>query len=666
VELLRRACLEIRQPAIVLCVFRPPFSLFTSHQLSGIGKIYQEIRLQDLSPSDAMNMLESLLKTESIPSELTRFVRDKVEGNPFYLEELVNSLIESETLVRNNGGWNITRPLNESDTPSSIHGLIAGRLDRLEKETKRILQEASVIGRAFLFEILIKITELKDRIERGLSTLERLDLIRTRSIQPDLEYMFKHPLTQEVVYNGLLKKERQKIHENIAFVMEDVFQNRLSEIYETLAFHFSHGQSVVKAVDYLVKSGEKSLARYSVNEAHQYYRKAYDILAPKEDKTEEEKILLIDMLNSWGYVYYYLGENKEFIHLLDSHKDLADSLGDKARRGMFYMWFGVALFMAGKPKDAYEYLFSALELGENSGNQKVIGYACTFLPWACAELGLLDEGIGFGERAQKIAELYPSDQYLFFKSLGGLCYIYVIKGETKKVFEGAKRLNAYGERNANNRSMVFGHWMNGWGYQMIGDIKSAQKSYEKAVEVALDPSYSQFPKCSLAVAYFLGGQFQEAEEVSQSLLDFSERRDMGQLTEFAYLSLASTLIAKGHMDQGLSMFEEAQQALIKNHRKYWYAMSEVLLGGIYLQIATGPSPSFSKAEEHFNKAIEIFIEIGAKGSLGQAYLSLGLLHKAKKKTGQAIKFLSEAINIFQELDAEVFIKQAKEVLTSLG
>ena len=272
VELLRRACLEIRQPAIVLCVYRPTFNLFASHQVSGLGNIYKEIRLQDLSPSDAMDMLGSLLETESIPSELTQFVRDKVEGNPFYLEELVNSLIESETLVRNNGQWNITRPLTESDIPSSIHGLISGRLDRLENETKRILQEASVIGRAFLFEILNKITELKNMIDQGLNTLERLDLIRTRSIQPDLEYMFKHPLTQEVVYNGLLKKERQKIHENIALVMEDIFQDRVSEFYETLAFHFSQGKSVVKAVDYLVKSGEKCLARYAVHEAHQYYR----------------------------------------------------------------------------------------------------------------------------------------------------------------------------------------------------------------------------------------------------------------------------------------------------------------------------------------------------------------------------------------------------------
>jgi class 3 adenylate cyclase/tetratricopeptide (TPR) repeat protein len=665
VELIRRACLEIRQPAIVLCVYRPIFSLFTSHQLSGLGNIYKEIRLQDLSPSDAMDMLGSLLETESIPSELTQFVRDKVEGNPFYLEELVNSLIESETLVRNNGQWNITRPLTESDIPSSIHGLISGRLDRLENETKRILQEASVIGRAFLFEILNKVTELKNWIDQGLNTLERLDLIRMRSIQPDLEYMFKHPLTQEVVYNGLLKKERQKIHENIAFVMEDIFQDRISEFYETLAFHFSQGKSVVKAVDYLVKSGEKCLNRYAVHEAHQYYSKAYDILAPKENKTEEEKILLIDMLNSWGYVYYYLGENNEFIQRFNANKDLADSLGDKARRGMFYVWFGVAILMAGRSRDAYEYLCRALELGETAGNQKVIGYACTWLPWACSELGLYPEGIGYGERAQKIAESYPSDQYLYFKSLGGLCYIYFGQGKTKKILEGAKRLLDYGEKTANNRSTVFGHWVNGWGHQWAGDLESAQKSYKKAVDVAMDPAYAQFPKCTLCLAYCFTGQFQEAENVAQSIFEFSKKGNYGQLTGFAYLSQAFCLIVKGQTNEGFRMFEETQQIFIKNDKKTWYALSELTLGGIYSHIASETSSAFKKAEEHFNKAMEVSREIGAKGVLGQAYLSLGLLQKGMEKADQAREFLTNAIDIFEELDVELFIKQAKEALASI-
>ncbi|MFB0533297.1 MAG: AAA family ATPase [Desulfatiglandales bacterium] len=227
IELLRNTLVEVRQPTIFLCVYRPAFNLFTTHQLGSIGKIYEEIRLTDLSPSEAQDMLESLLKAETIPSDLRRLVQDKAEGNPFYLEELVNSLIESETLIRDNGSWKITRPITESDISSTIHGVISGRLDRLEKETKRILQEASVIGRAFLYEILKRVTQLKQDIDRCLRGLEQLDLIRTRSLQPDLEYVFKHALTQEVVYNGLLKKERQEIHERIALVMEQSFHDRL-------------------------------------------------------------------------------------------------------------------------------------------------------------------------------------------------------------------------------------------------------------------------------------------------------------------------------------------------------------------------------------------------------------------------------------------------------
>jgi tetratricopeptide (TPR) repeat protein len=579
-------------------------------------------------------MLESLLETETIPSDLKHFVQDKVEGNPFYLEELVNSLIESETLT-----------ISESEISSTIHGVISGRVDRLEKEIKRILQKASVIGRAFFYEILKKITELEDRIDRGLSTLERLDLIRTRSIQPDLEYMFKHPLTQEVVYNGLLK----------------LFQDRLPEFYETLAFHFKQGQSVTKAVDYLMKSGEKSLARYAVEEAHQYFKEAFDILTTKTDKSEAEKLALIDILNSWAYAYYYLGEFKEFNNLFKSHKDLAESLDDKARLGMFYAWFGTALFMVGKAKDSYECLCKALEIGENSGNQKAVGYACTWLAWACGELGLFAEGISFGNRAQKIAESFPSDQYLFFKSLGGLSYINFWKGDTKRVFEGAKLLLEYGERNSNSRSKVFGHWVNGWAYSLTGDMNSYQKSCEKAIGVALDPWYSEFPKINLGYALLFGGQFQEAEDVLQWVLNFCEERAIGELR----------------------MLEERQQNLIRNQRRAVYALSESVLGKVYSQIATGPIPAFSimaknigflvknvpfagkKAEEHFNKAIELAKEIGAKSVLGTTYLDLGLLYKARKRSDQARQCISKAIQIFEECEAKVYLKQAKELLASL-
>jgi predicted ATPase len=418
VELLRQACLEIRQPAIVLCVYRPTFSLFTSHQLSGVGKYYHEIQLQDLSRSEAQDMLESLLKTSNIPADLKQLAQSKAEGNPFYLEELVNSLIESETLIRDNGHWKITKPLSEADVSSSIHGLISGRLDRLENETKRILQEASVIGRSFLYEILLKITELKGFIDGGLRTLERLDLIRARAFQPDLEYMFKHPLTQEVVYNGVLKKERQEIHEQIALVMEQLFQDRLPEFYETLAFHFKRGQSVHKAIYYLMKSGEKSLKRYSVEEAHQYYGEAFDVITSKSEKLKEADVLLIDLLVKWSLVFYYRGAFREQLELLKENLALAESQNDKLRLGMFYAWLGFTLLPRYEFRDSYEYLLKALHLGEEMHDQKVIGYACAWLAWTCLYLGNLAEAISYGERALEIARLLPSDHYLYFKSIG--------------------------------------------------------------------------------------------------------------------------------------------------------------------------------------------------------------------------------------------------------
>jgi class 3 adenylate cyclase len=256
VELLRRACLEIRQPAIVLCVYRPIFSLFKSHQASSISKLYHEMQIQDLSPSESQEMVQSLLKTEKTPSELQRFIQEKIEGNPFYLEEAINSMIESNTLVQENGHWRVAKHISKVDISSTIQGVISARIDRLEQESKKILQEASVIGRTFYYEILKRTTTLKNSIDKNLSGLEHLDLIKTKSIQPDLEYIFKHVLTQEVVYNGLLKKERRQIHERIAIVMEQLFQDRLPEFYETLAFHFARGLSLNKAINYLMKSDQ--------------------------------------------------------------------------------------------------------------------------------------------------------------------------------------------------------------------------------------------------------------------------------------------------------------------------------------------------------------------------------------------------------------------------
>jgi class 3 adenylate cyclase/tetratricopeptide (TPR) repeat protein len=684
-DLLRIILSEFRYPAFFLCVYRPPFSLFTGHELNGMGKSYQEIRLQDLSPSEAQDMLESLLKAKSIPPELRRFIQEKVEGNPFYLEEVINSLVESETLARDNGGWRLARTISESDIPSTIHGVISARLDRLEKEPKRILQEASVIGKAFLYEILKKVTELKEQIDRCLNNLERLDLIRTRSLPPDLEYIFKHALTQEVVYNGLLKKERREIHERIALVMEQLFHDRLPEFYETLAFHFKQGQSLHRAVDYLVRSGEKSWRRYALDESHQYFREAFDLLSKRPDKKKEKEGLLIDVLIKWAAVYNHRGDYKGLADLLRAHKDVAESLDDRERLGMFYGWLGFALWSSGEPKDGYHYLCKALKLGEEVENRMVIGYACAWLAWACGDLGLVEEGILHGKRAQEISRLFESDQKLFRFSMGGMGLAHYFRGDSKKVDEVGKILLEYGQRQSDIRSTVFGHLFVGMGHFIGGDFPSAIECLQRAIQASVDPIFSNSARFMLGMSYVSNGQLEEAEKTLEEVIGYSKNFGAEFLGTLAEGALSVVSVAKGNLSQGVRIAEETSRVFLENENKYRHATTEHFLGRVYYQIVQEAGPkrlsiiaknlgflirnvpfAGKKAEDHFNKAIEVAREIGAKGVLGQAYLDLGLLHKSKGRTEQAKKCISEAIQLFEECEAVVYLKRAKVVLASLG
>ncbi|MFH1931287.1 MAG: adenylate/guanylate cyclase domain-containing protein [Pseudomonadota bacterium] len=683
VDLLRHTLLDVRQPAIVLCIYRPVFTLFTSQQVSGLAKVYHEIRLQDLSLSEAQDMLESLLQTGSIPSDLKRFVQERAEGNPFYLEELVNSLIESETLIRDNGGWKFTRSISESDISPTIHGLISGRLDRLEKETKRILQKASVIGRAFLYEILRRVTEIDERIDRGLSTLERLDFIRTRSLEPDLEYMFKHPLTQEVVYNGLLKKERQAIHEQIGIVMEQLFHDRLPEFFEILAFHFTRGRSAHKAVNYLMRSGEKSLARYAVQESHEYYKEAYDLIADKQTGTEEKRDLLFELLNKWSLVYYYRGDFKGQTDLLKRHEKEADLVHDQGIKGMFYAWLGFNLQFRWEIEASYRYLQKALKIGEEANNQRVIGYACTWLVYACAVCDKYEEGHFFWERAVGIAESLKSDQYLYFKSMAGIAHLNSFSGEKSRSFEIGNTLLQYGERHSNIRSQVVGYLCVGHSHFADGDLTKAISCYQKALVVTQDPFYAVWPRLYVGLCYFLNKQLAESEEMLSAVISYMHNFGCEIFSPAVVPIFGIISINKGEMSQGLKMIEDIRNSSIKKNWGYGIAMSEYVLGNLYFQMAYGERPgnlsiiknigflaknvpfASKKAEEFLSKAVESAKRFGAKGIQGSASMDLGNLYRIRKRNAQARGCISEAVHVFEEIKAEVYLKKAREALDGL-
>lgn len=684
-ELIRLILFDFRDSILFLCLHRPGITLFPSHQIQQMTNPYKEIRLRDLSVSESQDMVESLLKTQDVPPELRRFVQDKVEGNPFYLEEAANSLIESKTLIHENGRWQVTRPITGADISPTIHGVISARLDRLEKDTKRILQDASVIGRTFLFEILKNVTAPEQDIDRSIRGLERLDLIRTKTLVPELEYIFKHALTQEVVYNGLLKKERKEIHERIGLVMEQLFHDRLPEFYETLAFNFKQGCSIEKAVEYLINSAEKCLKRYALEESHLYFKEAFDLLSSKSLETRGEKDLFLSLILKWAEVYHLQGAYKGLIDLLHPHESLITSFNDKSKAAMFYGWLGFSLGSRENLLYARQYLDKALKFADEDENLKTSSYICAWLALICSEMGLFEDAIAYGKRVEEVLNVFDSDPVLFGFYSNGIGTAYFYKGESKRLYEQAKLTSEYGRKRPDTRYTALWNFSTACGFFLDGDFTLANEYFQKAIQFSCDPIWSLRATFLLGLSRLSASQYNEAESAFKEVRDYSKEHGVEIWGTSAQAGLGLFLIAKGELSDGVKITETILSVCLENRSKFRYATIQFLLGNVYLQVAERSGPkglSFftknirflvknipfagRKAEHHFNEAIKVCKEIGANGTLGQSYLALGFLHKRKKRKDQAKQFFSEAVNTFEQCGAKIHLKRAKEALTSLG
>jgi tetratricopeptide (TPR) repeat protein len=325
-----------------------------------------------------------------------------------------------------------------------------------------------------------------------------------------------------------------------------------------------------------------------------------------------------------------------------------------------------------------------LEIGEEIDNPHVVGYACAWLTWTCAEMGRLDEAITHGERAQKIFESLDSDHYLYFKSLAGMGHAYWYKGERRKTLEAGKALLEFGHKHSNIRSMVMGYYVTGYSHTIAGDFPSAIESCQKGVQISADPFYTQMPRLMLGLSYLCNGQLQEAEKELREVVAYSNDFGCEAVGTPAQVSLAGISMAKGHMSQGLKTLEEGIRRCLENGSRSCYALFQCILGEVYLQIVERKEPislstmakniSFivknvpsasKKAEDHLVESIKTAREIGAKSTLGQAYLDLGFLHRANGKRDQARECLSAAIQVFEQCEAEVYLKRAKEALENL-
>jgi predicted ATPase len=331
-DLLRRLLpLTGESPLILLFAMRaersaPAWQIKTSAD-EEYGHRYTELGLRPLSDRDGSELIDRLLANPDLPGALRASILEKSGGNPFFIEEVVRTLIDNGILVAEEapGGekrvWRATRASADFSIPDNLQSLLAARMDRLEEPTRGTLQLASVIGRSFYHRVLQAVDEASHELDQHLGTLLRMELIREAARVPEVEYAFRNPLTQEAVYKTILIKRRRTFHQRVGEAMESIYGDRLEGLFGLLAYHFALASDHEKAIDYYRKSARQAVALFAYDDAIQNLRRALDLI--QEGKQTETHILLLEEL---GDAYRLLRDIGQAIALYHDSLHLWETL----------------------------------------------------------------------------------------------------------------------------------------------------------------------------------------------------------------------------------------------------------------------------------------------------------------------------------------------------
>ena len=322
---------------LLLVTYRPEYQ-----HTWGNKSYYTELRIQPLPPESADDLLTWLLGADKALEPVKCRLIERAQGNPFFLEESVQTLVETGVLIGSRGAYRMTRTQDEWPIPATAQAMVAARVDRLPAEEKRVLQAASIIGRDVPYTLLEAIADVSEgSVRHALARLEASDFIYETHVFPDLEYTFKHALTHEVTYGSVLQDRRRALHARVVEVIEARYPDRLDEHVERLAHHAFLGGLGDKAVTYLRRAGAKALGSSAYREAVTRFEQALTALDRLPD-TGHEVERAIDLRLHLRQSLFPLGEFAKVWRYLQEAEGLARTLDDPRRLG----W--VSAYMSGQ------------------------------------------------------------------------------------------------------------------------------------------------------------------------------------------------------------------------------------------------------------------------------------------------------------------------------
>jgi len=652
---------------MLILLYRPEYT----HQW-GSKSYYRQIGVDQLSITSSAELVQSILEEGEVAPELKNLILTTAAGNPLFMEEFTHSLLENGSIQRKDHQYVLTRKASDIPVPDTIQAIIAARMDRLEDNLKRTMQVASVIGRDFAYRILQTITGTKEELKAHLVNLQGLEFIYEKSLFPELEYIFKHALIQEVAYNSLLIKRRKEIHQRIGKAIEDIYADRLEEFYEMLAHHYSKAENAEKAYHYLKLSGDKATKNYAKWEALAFYQGAIDLLK-KESDTEENKRKGVEIRLLMSAPMRYLAHPEGSLQVLEEGERLSRDLGDERSRAQFLSTISHYYSFRGDPMRGLSYAeecFAAAEKVQDIDLMAPIGFQI------CNNYTSLGDYSKIADIAPKVIALIEStgrQSDSFGWGFNVYAALHGFYGQAAAVgrgdFRQGEALCEKGLRFAQEIKDLYCMGFMEMAYAMLcavrGEAKKTTTHAENAIKHCEESQFLTILGLAWQVfgwGHLMLGDFEAAQEHIEKGHQHDRAVGFSMVSSFYYTLMSRLQLELGDSEGARSRAEEGLKQAQVHRERY---LEGVLRGVLGKAMAKADPSRAPEGEASILQGIKILedLKLRPDGALGRLYL--GELYADTGQREKALKALRKAKRMFQEMGMDYYLARTEAVLATL-
>jgi tetratricopeptide (TPR) repeat protein len=636
----------------------------------GSKTYYMQLRLDPLPPTSAEEFLQVLLGDEPSLEPLKQLLIGRTEGNPFFLEESVRTLVETGVLVGEPGAYRLAQALPTIQVPATVQTVLAARIDRLPSEAKRLVQTAAVIGTEVPLPLLQAIADISEEaLQRGLAHLQAAEFLYETRLFPELEYTFKHALTHEVAYSSLLLERRRVLHARIVEALEALAADRLAEHVERLAHHAWRGEVWDKAVTYARHAGARASARSVHGESVTHFEQALaalDHLPAGQEATAQAIDLRLDL-------YAPLLALRDFPRmgeLLQQAEALAQHLQDRQRLGRLSAYMARYLWATVNHERAVEVGQRACAIAtelEDVALQAVANYTVAFAYHDLSVYGpaidLLRHNLALLEgdlTRERLGEpVLPSVQ-----SRTALAWCLSWQGEFPEAVTLIQEATRIAEGVDHPGSVQLALIGGGLLYLLKGDLDEAISRLEgslamtRAAQTPPGPAALAF----LAHAYALAGRGAEALPLFAQSLERAAAIKFLPCNSLWIGWWGEAALLAGRLEDARQHATRALDIARAQKEQGYEAYAWRLLGSI--AVHSRPT-DIEPAAAHYRQARDLAEALGMRPLVAHCHRGLGMLYATTGQRQQARAQLSAAIDLYRTMEMIFWLPQAEAALAQV-